>query len=75
MVALATARCARLGLPNVVCRLADAKALPYADATFDAATCCMGLMCVAGSQARQALLRTRPQRRPAGRIRTHLQAC
>lgn len=44
MVALGRQRCARLGLANVVCEEADAEALAYPDATFDAATCSMGLM-------------------------------
>lgn len=44
-VALGRARLARLGLANVVCEQADAEALgQYADASFDAVTCCMGLM-------------------------------
>ncbi|KAL4447803.1 hypothetical protein ABPG75_005022 [Micractinium tetrahymenae] len=55
MVQLAEARCRRLGLPNVVCNRADAEQLQYADATFDAVTCCMGLMCARCSPGRACL--------------------
>ena len=56
-VAIGRVRAARLGLPNLVCEQADAEALQYGAAQFDAVTCCMGLMCVAEARARAALQR------------------
>lgn len=48
-VELGRARAARAGLPNICFETADAEDLScYADASFDAVTCSLGLMCVAG---------------------------
>lgn len=51
LVALGQQRAARLGLTNLICEQADAEDLQYGDATFDAATCSMGLMCAAAAAA------------------------
>lgn len=48
-VELGRARAARAGLPNICFETADAEDLScYAAASFDAVTCSLGLMCVAG---------------------------
>lgn len=53
-VALGRRRAQRLGLPNLRCQRADAEALEAGwEASFDAVTCCMGLMCAGGVRVRR----------------------
>src|SRR5579859_4419552 len=57
MVAFAEAKATRAGLPNISFQVADASALPFPDAHFDAITCSMGVMFFARDRALAELRR------------------
>jgi ubiquinone/menaquinone biosynthesis C-methylase UbiE len=65
MLSTAEAKAQRAGLTNISFKVADAAALPFADAAFDAVTCRMGVMFF---PHQQALAELRRVLKPGGRI-------